>query len=77
MKIKLPRPTGRVYRVKRDGLCFWMPANSKKHARYMVKDLAFDMQSSAKLRKAFEIVPGHIGVGYAGIARAKRQGARS
>lgn len=76
MRIKLPRPTGRVYRLKRDGLTFWMPANSKKHARHMVKDLANDMQSSAKLRQAWEIIPGHVGVGHAGIVRAKQQGAR-
>jgi hypothetical protein len=57
-----------------DGLTFWMQANSKVHARRMTSALADDMKTSLKLRRAWEIVPGHVGVGQRGIAAAMRKG---
>lgn len=79
-KIQLPRRYRRPYHVKRDGrgrtllegVTFWMEANSKAHAKRMAKALADDMKSSAKLRRAWEIVPGHVGVGYSGIRKARQ-----
>jgi hypothetical protein len=63
-------------RVKGCDLTFWMDANSSAHAKRMAEKLADDMKSSLRLRRAWEIVPGHVGVGHAGIAKARRKGKR-
>ncbi len=76
MRIKLPRPLpGIPYRCRVKGcpLKFWMSANSKAHADRMAEGLAKDMKSSLKLRRAWEIVPGHVGVGHAGIAHVRKK----
>ena len=74
-RIKLPRPVGQVYRSQpdRNGLVFWQNANSQTSANRLAKALNESMRQSVKLRRAWEIVPGHIGVGHAGIAVARRK----
>ncbi len=72
MKIKLPRPTDKVYSIKRGGLTFWLAAHSWLHAKRMVRSFSEDMKHSVRLRNAWEITPKNIGLGHAGIEAAKR-----
>lgn len=74
--MKIPRPRRRAWRIMIDGTNYWMEANSKLHAQRMSKALAADMRQSEKLRRAFTISPGNVGVGHAGLVRA-RKGARN
>ena len=74
-RIKLPRPVGEVFRSQpdRNGLVFWQAANSQTSANRLAKSLNDAMRQSVRLRQAWEIQPGHIGIGQAGIAVARRK----
>ena len=63
---------GKVLGYCMPDVIFHIPADSKKHARRQAEHLAEDMQHSVKLRRAWEITPGHIGIGEAGIKAARR-----
>lgn len=69
--IGLPRPL-RAIHVPYKRLHFWMEANSRTHAKTLVKALYRDMQRSVRLTNSVTMDNGHIGVGHAGVYRAMR-----
>jgi hypothetical protein len=60
-----------VFKKTRMGLVFHIPAWDNDHAKRQVKALVRDFKASARKRVAFEIIPGHIGVGALGIESAR------
>lgn len=69
-RIKLPRPM-RAIHTPYKGVHFWMAANSRTHAKTLVKALHRDMTQSVRLTNMVTMDNGHVGVGHAGIVRAK------
>ena len=69
--IGLPKPL-RAFHVLYRSLHFWTEANSLTHARTLVKALHRDMRRSVRLTNSVTMDNGHLGIGHAGVARAKR-----
>ena len=78
MRIKLPKPVGIVWiisgarlKARIPGVTFHIPSHSWDDAERQAEHLSRDMRCSVRLRQAWEFRPGHIGLGAAGIRRAK------
>jgi len=71
MRLRLPRP-GRAYHSEVRGTHIWMAASSKAQAKRLSVSLYRDMLRSEKLRMSVTMDNGHVGVGHAGVARAKK-----
>jgi len=69
--IGLPAPL-RAIHVPYRSFHFWTEANSRTHATTLVKALYRDMKRSVRLTRMVTMDNGHIGIGHAGVARAKR-----
>lgn len=78
MMIELPIPVGIVWRIdgnrlrtRMPGVMFHISSHSWEDAERQAEHFSRDTRSSVRLRQAWEIRPGHIGIGAAGIRRAR------
>ena len=69
LRLKLPAPL-LAKSLRYEGKTYWLEANSRSHAKKIVKALHDDMSRSVHLTNAMTAPTGHIGLGHAGWARA-------
>ncbi len=67
--LKLPVPHG-AKSIRYEGRTYWLEANSRSHAKKIVKSLHDDMKESVLLTQQMTAPTGHIGLGHAGWDRA-------